>query len=81
LRRRGERGAVNLPVIVGGTLVTPGDVILGDDDGLVALSPDNVRVKLAAAQAKMAKEAEWIAALEQGMSVAEVFGLTPPTRG
>ena len=70
-----ERGAVNIPVIVGGTLVTPGDLILGDDDGLIALSPENARARLAAAQAKVGKEAEWIAALASGKSVKEVFGL------
>ena len=70
-----ERGAVNVPVIVGGALVTPGDLILGDDDGLVALSPASARSRLAAARARVAREAEWIAALEAGRSVADVFGL------
>jgi regulator of RNase E activity RraA len=68
-------GSVNVPVIVGGARVAPGDLILGDDDGLVALSPENVRGRLAAAQAKVAKEAEWIAGLEAGRSVKDVFGL------
>jgi 4-hydroxy-4-methyl-2-oxoglutarate aldolase len=72
-----ERGAVNFAAVVGGALVTPGDLILGDDDGLIALSPDNVRTRLAAAEAKVAKEAEWIAGLTAGRSVAEVFGLEP----
>ena len=62
-------------MIVGGALVTPGDLILGDDDGLVALSPASARSRLAAAQARVAREAEWIAALEAGRSVADVFGL------
>ena len=70
-----ERGAVNVPVIVGGTLVSPGDLILGDDDGLVAVTPENARKHLPAAQARVAKEAEWIAALASGKSMAEVFGL------
>ena len=76
-----ERGAVNLPVVVGGALVSPGDLVIGDDDGLVALTPESLRTRLAAAQAKMAKEAEWIAALEKGKPVAEVFGLAPPAKG
>ena len=67
--------AVNVPVVVGGARVNPGDLILGDDDGLIALSPENVRTRLAAAQAKVKKEAEWIAALESGKSVKDVFGL------
>jgi regulator of RNase E activity RraA len=70
-----ERGAVNRPVVIGGTIVTPGDLILGDDDGLVALSPENMRTRLAAAEAKMKKEVEWIAGLEAGRSVSELFGL------
>jgi regulator of RNase E activity RraA len=70
-----ERGAVNVPVVIGGARVAPGDLIIGDDDGLVCLSPENVRGRLAAAQTKVAKEAEWIAALEAGNSVKDVFGL------
>jgi 4-hydroxy-4-methyl-2-oxoglutarate aldolase len=70
-----ERGAVNAPVVVGGAQVTPGDLILGDDDGLVALTAQDMRSRIAEAQAKVAKEAEWIAGLESGGSVAEVFGL------
>jgi regulator of RNase E activity RraA len=68
-------GAVNVPVAIGGARVAPGDLILGDDDGLVCLSPQDVRGRLAAAQAKVAKEAEWIAGLEAGRSVGQVFAL------
>lgn len=73
-----DRGAVNLPVVVGGCLVTPGDIVIGDDDGLVALSPGSVRTRVAAAQAKAAIEADWVAALARGQSVADVFGLERP---
>jgi 4-hydroxy-4-methyl-2-oxoglutarate aldolase len=75
-----ERGAVNLPVVFGGTIVAPGDLIIGDDDGLVALSPENVRMRLAAAEAKMRKEVEWIAGLEAGKAVGELFGLGAANR-
>ena len=76
-----ERGAVNVPVVIGGARVAPGDLILGDDDGLVALTAQDQRARIGAAQAKMAKEAEWIAALAAGRPVADVFGLAPPERG
>jgi regulator of RNase E activity RraA len=72
------RGAVNVPVMVGGAWISPGDVILGDDDGLAALTPQTARTCLAAARAKVASEAEWIAGLTAGRSVAEVFGLELP---
>jgi regulator of RNase E activity RraA len=70
-----DRGAVNVPVVVGGQLVSPGDLVIGDDDGLVALSPAAVRARIADAEAKLALEAEWEASLSGGRSVRETFSL------
>jgi regulator of RNase E activity RraA len=70
-----ERGAVNLPVVIGGRLVTPGDLVIGDDDGLVALSPATVRARIADAEATLARETDWEATLAAGRSVRETFGL------
>ena len=75
-----ERGAVNVPVVVGGCLVAPGELVIGDDDGLVALSPPAIRDRIGDAEAKLAREAEWEASLAGGRSVAETFGLTPARR-
>ena len=76
-----ERGAVNLPVVIGGRLVTPGDLLIGDDDGLVALSPATVRTRIADAEARLAREAGWQASLAGGRSVRETFGLAAARRG
>jgi 4-hydroxy-4-methyl-2-oxoglutarate aldolase len=76
-----DRGAVNLPVVIGGCLVSPGDLVIGDDDGLVALTPAIVRQRIADAEAKLAREAAWIDALASGKSAAEVFGLPPAISG
>lgn len=75
-----ERGAVNLPVVIGGCHVMPGDLVIGDDDGLVCLTPAIVRTRIADAEARLAREAAWIAALAAGQSAAEVFGLSPSLR-
>ena len=75
-----ERGAVNLPVVIGGCLVTPGELVIGDDDGLVALSPATIRARIGDAEAKLAREAEWRPRLAGGRSVPETFGLTPARR-
>jgi 4-hydroxy-4-methyl-2-oxoglutarate aldolase len=76
-----ERGAVNLPVVIGGCLVAPGDLVIGDDDGLVALSPEAARTFIAGAEAKLTREAECISALASGKTAAEVFGLEVAIRG
>ncbi len=75
-----DRGAINLPVVIGGCLVSPGDLVIGDDDGLVALTPLVVRTRIADAEAKLAREAGWISALASGKTAAEVFGLSPALR-
>jgi len=75
-----EKGAVNPPVVIGGCLVSPGDLVIGDDDGLMALTPALVRTRIAAAEAKLAKEEAWIAGLTSGKLAVEVFGLPPAER-
>ncbi|TGD41239.1 dimethylmenaquinone methyltransferase [Pseudotabrizicola sediminis] len=76
-----DRGAINLPVTIGGTSVAPGDLMIGDDDGLVSLSPIQVRTLIADAEAKLTRETTWTKALAAGKSAAEVFGLAAPIRG
>jgi 4-hydroxy-4-methyl-2-oxoglutarate aldolase len=70
-----SRGAVNVPAVIGGRVVSPGDLVLGDDDGLVALSPAVVRARIADAEAKLALEAEWEAGLAGGRPIREIFRL------
>ena len=70
-------GSVNVPVKIGGRQVTPGDLVMGDDDGLVAMAPDMVRKHLRDAQAKLALEAEWTTNLASGRTVAQTFALAP----
>lgn len=36
-------GSINVPVICGGVIVYPGDIILGDMDGLVVLPPEEAK--------------------------------------
>ena len=73
-----ERGAVNTAVMIGGRLVNPGDLLIGDDDGLVALTPVTIRGRIGDAEAKLARESDWQQSLAAGRSVTETFGLPPP---
>ena len=54
-------GAVNIPVSIGGLIINPGDIVLGDSDGVVAFSP---KVALEVAQLGKEKVAQEVATLK-----------------
>ena len=59
-------GSINVPVTIGGMPVNPGDIIVGDGDGIIAV-PRAVAAEVARlAQAKVAHEQETIAAILAG---------------
>jgi 4-hydroxy-4-methyl-2-oxoglutarate aldolase len=43
-----DHGAINVPVVCGGVLVEPGDIVIGDDDGVVIV-PRRIAKEIAAA--------------------------------
>jgi regulator of RNase E activity RraA len=49
-------GEINVPVAIGGLVVEPGDLIVGDEDGLVAVPPGQMSGVLAAAKAQARRE-------------------------
>lgn len=49
-------GEINVPVSVGGMLVYPGDILVGDEDGVVAVRPSEAEILLALAAKKAAEE-------------------------
>jgi 4-hydroxy-4-methyl-2-oxoglutarate aldolase len=75
-----ERGLVNGPVMLGGVAVTPGDLILADDDGIVVLPPEDARRHLAAALAMVEAEQRWEGRLGRGETTLEVFNVPPAER-
>jgi 4-hydroxy-4-methyl-2-oxoglutarate aldolase len=59
-------GSVNIPVVCAGALVTPGDVIVGDDDGVVVVPAAVAQQAAEAAEAREASEADRRAKLAAG---------------
>lgn len=59
-------GSVNRPIQCGGVRVEPGDWILGDDDGLVVVGPEQLESMVTAALAKAQAEARRMAAIARG---------------
>jgi 4-hydroxy-4-methyl-2-oxoglutarate aldolase len=68
-------GAVNVPVVVGGQTVHPGDVVLGDDDGVVVVPRGDVGRALSAAAARVEKEDATRAAFRAGELGLDRYGL------
>jgi regulator of RNase E activity RraA len=49
-------GEINFPIMCGGLVVNPGDIIVGDSDGIAILNPADAADVLARARAQNAKE-------------------------
>ena len=61
-----------VPVSCAGVIVRPGDVLFGDDDGLLVASPAAVLAALPAAEAIAAREAKIIERLRAGQPLASM---------
>jgi 4-hydroxy-4-methyl-2-oxoglutarate aldolase len=68
-------GAVNVPVVVGGQVIRPGDAILADDDGVMRVRREDVRTGLEASQARLEKEAAAREAFANGQLGLDRYGL------
>ncbi|WP_223527393.1 RraA family protein [Pseudomonas sp. BF-B-26] len=59
-------GEINVPVSIGGMIINPGDIIVGDEDGLVAFSPDHAEQVLVKAREHDAHEQQVKAEIATG---------------
>ncbi|MCM2292599.1 RraA family protein [Allorhizobium sp. BGMRC 0089] len=59
-------GEINVPVSVGGMVIQPGDIVVGDEDGVVAFPQDIAAELLNAVKAQEAREAEMIRSIHEG---------------
>jgi 4-hydroxy-4-methyl-2-oxoglutarate aldolase len=74
LLKRGP-GEVNVPVVCGGVLIEPGDVIVADGDGVLRIPLADAPRVLSVAQARARREDEIRAAIAAGADMYEVVGL------
>ncbi|MCS3470222.1 regulator of RNase E activity RraA [Pseudomonas sp. JUb42] len=59
-------GEINVPVSIGGMLINPGDIIVGDEDGFVAFAQEDAEQILAKAREHEAHEEEVKAEIASG---------------
>lgn len=68
-------GHVNGPMILGGVLVNPGDIVIGDDDGVVIVPRAEAGEALEASLERDRKEIGILEQLRAGKSTVELLGL------
>jgi len=68
-------GSVNLPIVCAGAAVAPGDVVIGDADGVVVVPREMVASVVAAANQRLVKEEATRARLKRGELSLDIYGL------
>lgn len=71
---KGTPGSVNIDVSVGGTVVSPGDVIIGDADGVTVVPKDEAAAVADAADDHLERENGIRERIENGESLYEIAG-------
>lgn len=75
--RQGASYAIdyNVPVVCGGIRVNPGDIVIGDEDGVCIIPQEIEEEALRAVQVYGEKDSSVAPALREGKSVAEAYSL------
>jgi 4-hydroxy-4-methyl-2-oxoglutarate aldolase len=68
-------GSVNVPVVLGGRVVAPGDVVCADDDGVVVVPRAEAGWALTRSRERVAREAATRARLAAGELGVDIYGL------
>ncbi len=70
----GARGWINAPILIADITVHPGDLIVGDTDGVVAIPREQVQQTLVAAADRESYEADILERLRAGERTLDIYG-------
>ena len=68
------RGTLNQPIVICNVTIQPGDIIVGDCDGVVVVPRDRLDETISAALTREAKEANTMTKLREGKTTLEIYG-------
>lgn len=77
---KNQPGKVNLPITMGDVSIYPGDLVVGDRDGLVVVPHAEVAFAIASSLAREEKETSQREAIARGAFTADLLGLTDTLR-
>lgn len=72
-------GELRLPIVCGGVTVSPGDLVLADEEGIVVVDPTRVRDLLDSAVAAKENEIRTVARMDSGAHLSDIFNLDAHT--
>lgn len=70
-------GSVNIPIMCGGQLVNPGDVVVADDDGICIIPMQDAKEVADAGEKREAYESEKRAEFEKGVLGLDLYKMRP----
>ena len=76
---KGFGGTIDGVIACAGCTVAPGDIVLGDDDGIAVVPLGRAEAVLADCHAKLAQEEQALERLRQGILLVDQMGIAEPT--
>jgi 4-hydroxy-4-methyl-2-oxoglutarate aldolase len=68
-------GGVNIAIRCGGIDIEPGDLVVGDDDGVVVVAPDKMEGLMERCRARMEEKRVWRQKVTAGAATADLWNL------
>lgn len=75
---KGFGGTIDATIACGGVAVSPGDLVIGDDDGVSVVPLAQIRAVQAAAREAQKREWAWLEQIAKGKTTRELLGLPEP---
>ena len=77
---KNQPGKVGVPVLIGDVQINPGDIVVGDRDGIVVVPQAEVDSAIATSLAREAKEEQQRKAIQEGTSTIDLLNLADTLR-